>query len=387
MFLVGYILLVVITHAEPPTFYAGLLKFHEQQLSQTEEVGKLAKPISILTLASLEYGGSFDLLTTRKMYNRRKQYFFEVNVTVGGAGGKPLRWNMEVHYLLIRQLANIEVISINITNSKPIGSIKPKYLDVKRSRCIIFPVGFSNSSMTERIVVYPNLDQEYLVYRMGSLPAESYTANWWLFVEAVIYDVENQRCGPMKLQDFKEDIDSMKPLDSTMRAPVSIDRDILVSNHYQYIPGVTQMHHYQIGKVSYLPLTHSLSFGKMGFDYSVLPVNTTCLYVDSTHSTVFIVFFFIFTGIAGVILFALIAYCIIKYFEKKKTTSSILDFQQMHLPPQTEKLEIAEPEKNLETGAAAPSEEHFVPAGSQLSNLKSVPSINLLPPSQDPVRN
>lgn len=84
------------------------------------------------------------------MYNRRKSYFLEVNVTVDSFN-KEMLWNMEVHYLLVRQLANIEVHSLNITTHDKVKWLKPQYLDIKSSRCILFPLGFSSSSLVQNV--------------------------------------------------------------------------------------------------------------------------------------------------------------------------------------------------------------------------------------------
>lgn len=166
-----------------PNFYSGVLSFEQTRLSQTTEVGKLTRPQSILSIISLEYSDSFRLLVSRRLYNQRKQYFLEVNVTVS-SDDKPLRWSMDVHYLLVRQLANIEVYSLNITSRRPTATISPKNLDVRRSRCILFPLGFSNSSMAERVIGYAHSEnQEFIVYRKGTLqnPTVDYY-DWWLFV-------------------------------------------------------------------------------------------------------------------------------------------------------------------------------------------------------------
>jgi len=117
-----------------------------------------------------------------------------------------------------------------------------------------------------------------------------------------------------------------------MNPPKSIDKDILVSDRYQYVPGINEFHHFQSGKVSYLPQQNVLQFDRKGFTYAVLPINTTCIYHnESKHSTVFIVLFSIFTGISGVVLIAFLAYCIIKHCERKKLTS----VSELGQPPAT----------------------------------------------------
>jgi hypothetical protein len=42
----------------------------------------------------------------------------------------------------------MEVFTINLTGNKPMATIKPKYLDISRSRCVVYPLGFSNSTLT-----------------------------------------------------------------------------------------------------------------------------------------------------------------------------------------------------------------------------------------------
>jgi hypothetical protein len=105
-------------------------------------------PISILSLSSLEYSDSFELFTHRRLYSKNKEHYFEVNLFAQNNNSEHFRWSAQVHYLLSRPLANIEVYTINLTASNPTATIKLKYLDIGRSRCIIFPLGFSNSTLT-----------------------------------------------------------------------------------------------------------------------------------------------------------------------------------------------------------------------------------------------
>jgi preprotein translocase subunit YajC len=62
-----------------------------------------------------------------------------------------------------------------------------------------------------------------------------------------------------------------------------------------------------------------------GFKYSSIPLNTSCLYTkpkNTGNSVVFIVFFSIFTGIFGVVVIALSAYCLIKQCERRRKVST-----------------------------------------------------------------
>lgn len=119
----------------------------------------------------------------------------------------------------------------------------------------------------------------------------------------------------MEIQDYRLDFNETMTLEHGMEPPKSVNLDIVVSNHYEYVPGITELHHFQNGKIAYNPQQHELVVGKKGFTFAVLPINTTCLYVNQNrHSTVFIVFFSIFTGISGVVFIAFLAYCLIKHF-------------------------------------------------------------------------
>lgn len=98
----------------------------------------------------------------------------------------------------------------------------------------------------------------------------------------------------------------------------------MLSNSYLYVPGINEFHHYSNGSIKYLQTAQQIQVYLMGFTYSMMPINDTCMYVaQSSHATVFVVLFWVFSGISIVLIAVLMAYCVIKRFDKRHAEAPI----------------------------------------------------------------
>lgn len=180
-------------------FYTGFMEFTQDDTSEFHEIGKVNKPISILSMSSLAYSNSFAMRTTRKLFKRKKQYLFQVNVTAVRNHDAYFAFSVTIQYIITRQLANVQVFTLNLTTKKPTATVKPDRLSIIKSRCIVFPLGFTNSSLTNKFTIRQTQGPKYLIYAQAMVNHTGPFA--WVQVQVVVVQEKFTICGPINIYE------------------------------------------------------------------------------------------------------------------------------------------------------------------------------------------
>lgn len=142
----------------------------------------------------MAYSNSFALRTTRKQFKSNKQYFFQVNCTSINNNDPYFVFSTTIQYVITRQLDNMQIYTLNLTSKKPAGTVKPKRLSINKSRCIVFPLGFSNSSYVSKFSVRQSQFTKFVIYAAAMI---NETTSVWIQVQVVVVQEKFTNCGPI----------------------------------------------------------------------------------------------------------------------------------------------------------------------------------------------
>lgn len=184
---------------ESDDFYTGFMEFNTDNTSQIHSIGKVNKPVSILSLSSLAYSNSFALRTTRKLFKRKKEYFLQVNATSTQTNDPYFSFSLTIQYFVARQLDNVQVFTLNLTSKKPVSEIKPKRLVVNKSRCVVLPLGWSSTALVSNFTARVVLPNKFKVYS-GAM-VNSTLAMVWIQVQVVVIQEKWTKCGSIGVYD------------------------------------------------------------------------------------------------------------------------------------------------------------------------------------------
>lgn len=129
-----------------------------------------------------------------------------MNTTSSLLSDSYIKYSVTIQYMITRQLDNMQVFTLNLTTKKPRAFIKPKHLNTNKSQCIVFPLGFTNSTLVDKLTAHPKEGSKFLVYS-PRLIENTLEVNW-IQVQVVVVQEKFTKCGSALVSEWNVNVDS-----------------------------------------------------------------------------------------------------------------------------------------------------------------------------------